>query len=227
MFVVVEDDLTADDSAGETLRAFDDADLDARERMRPILRAEPDRFGIEQNHVGVEAGNDPSLVREAEKRGRLRSQPLNGALERKDVPLFHPFMQQIRRNSGVAQLVDMRTRVRKPNHYVRQLNRLGQQIKVGVASGEEEPGLEIFIDSEVEYRVHWILVNHCGHLGDGLIEEALILRLLGTGDIDGFPSPAENRSPARREVLAESLTEVRVSVERDLLLGAAIERRPP
>src|SRR5216683_789119 len=227
MFVVVENHLTADDSAGETLGALDDADLAAREIIRPLLRAQPDRFGIEQNHVGVEAGNDPSLVREAEKRGRLRSQSLNGALERKHVPLFHPFMQQIRRDSGVAQLVDMRTRVRQPDHYVRQLNRLGQQIEVGVASGEEEPGLEVLLYSEVEDRVHRILVNHRGHLGDGFIKEALILPLLGTCDLDGFPSAAENRSAPRRKVLAESLTEVRVSVERDLLLGAAIERRPP
>src|SRR5712692_4176986 len=219
MFVVVEDDLTTDDSARETLGALDDADLAAGEIIRPLLRAQSDRFGIEQNHIGVKTGGDASLAREAEKRGRLRSQPLNGALERKDVPLIHPLMQQIGRNSRVAQLVDMRTRVRQPDHNVRQLNRLGQQIEVGVASGEHETGLEVFLDSEVEYRVHWILVNHCGHLGDTLVEKALILGLLGTGDVDGLPSAAENRSAARRTVLAESPTAVRVSVECDLLLG--------
>jgi hypothetical protein len=47
MFVVVENHLTADDSAGETLRAFDDADLAAWEIIRPLLRAQSDRFGLE------------------------------------------------------------------------------------------------------------------------------------------------------------------------------------
>src|ERR1700737_2683724 len=134
MFVVVENDLSADDGARETLGALDDAGLAAGEIIRPLLRAQSDRVGIEQNHVGVETSGDAPLVREAEERGRLRSQPLNGALERKDVPLIHPFMQQIRRDSGVAQLVDMRSRVRQPDHYVRQLNRLATQIAAGVAS---------------------------------------------------------------------------------------------
>src|SRR5260370_8411566 len=60
MFVVVEDDLTADDTAGETLGAFDDADLAARQIIRPPLRAHPDPSGTQPNPSPVEPRNHPA-----------------------------------------------------------------------------------------------------------------------------------------------------------------------
>src|SRR5260370_24980816 len=141
--------------------------------------------------------------------------------------LADPFLQQVRRQSGIAMLRDVRARVRKPKQRVGKLQQLLDDLLVDVDHRERDSQVDVLVEYEVEDRVLGILVHHPGDLLDTLVEILFVLLSLDAHDVYAIPSIAEDRFDPVLEFFLEGAAEVRRAEQRCLLLGAAVEYALP
>src|SRR5713226_301725 len=223
VLVMREENVAANDRVFDALRALDQPRLIPWQVVAPFRRQRRDAVRVEHHQVRIHSRLKPALAAEVHEVRQFRREPPHSLFERQRMALADPFLQQVRRQTGIAMLRDVRASVRKPEQRVGEFQQLLDDLLVDVDHRERDAHIEVLVESEVEDRVRGILMHHPGDLFDTLIEVLFVLLFLDAHNVYAIPSIAEDRLDPVLEFFLEGAAEVRRTEQRRLLLGAAVE----
>src|SRR5260370_6251175 len=183
------------------------------------------RVVIENDDIRRHSRQETPALLDAEEIRRLRGQALDRALEAHHLPVAHPRAEQIGAIARVAQHVDMRSTVRKPNHHARIGDQLRDSLLVRVEQRHRVLDLQIVLEPEVEERIDTVLAALLGNRRDGLAFERLHRGIEDFLHLETLPVAAEDDWPF--EFLAERVAETWVAVDLLLRFLGLIEDRVP
>ena len=134
--------------------------------------------------------------------------------------LAHPMAEEIKPEPGIAEIDEMRAGVGQRNDAGPVLHQRLDPFVDGVEEAADQPGVEIFLEAEIEQCVERVAPLLARDVGDRAVGEPGVLRLHRRRDDDALPVALEHGAGLRlAQVGPERVAEARVAEYRFQLLA--------